>query len=535
MKQRFEQSTDLKSWLEMVERLRCSPDWTAQDLPVEMIQTHISVVLLGKSRVLKLKKPVDFGFLDYTTIEKRRLACEAEVSLNRRLCPDAYLGVQAIRDAAGQPVLSGEGPIIDYAVLMKRLPADRFLDRMVARDEVTEADIDRVAHRLSDFHKDARRGPEVDHYGSPKVIRTNWEENFTQTRPYIDRTITRQEFDTIYEWVKRWMEASDELLNKRVRDGRICDGHGDVRSESVSVTDGICIFDCIEFNERFRYCDVASEAAFLAMDLEARGRPDLGYYFAERYMTRSGDPEIFDLLPFYRCYRAYVRGKVLSFRLDEKEFTTSEHAAAATRAKSYFHLARRYATPLERPTVIIVAGLSGTGKTSIARAIAGELGLKVVSADAVRKSLFEFRDRPYAYGEGPYSKEGNRLTYNKLVEREKALLAEGRGVILDATFRRASDRRMVEEVAIQSGADFKIIECKLSPPLVRSRIERRASREEGLSDATWETYLNQNKEFEAISDRLADVHLALDTSGAMSLTSHRATDWLREKAGGSVY
>ena len=526
MRNELAQRTDLRAWREMVERLRQASDWAAEDLPVEMVQTHISIVLLGKQQVLKLKKPVDFGFLDYTTLEKRRSACEAEVNLNRRLCPDTYLGVQPIRIVAGELRLYGEGPIVDYAVLMKRLPAERMLDQMVARDEVTETIMDRVAERLSGFHKAARRGPDVDEYGSPDVIRDNWEENFIQTAPYVGRTITESEFDRIRAWINRWMEASGELLRSRVHEGWICDGHGDVRSESVCVTDGICIFDCIEFNERFRCCDAASEAAFLATDLDARGRPDLGYYFSARYQALTGDRQLFALLPFYRCYRAYVRGKVLSFRLDEAEFNEAQHTAAATRAKSYFHLARRYATPLEQPTVIAVVGLSGTGKTSLARAIAGELGLRLVSADAVRKSIFGREGRPYGYGEGAYSAEANRRTYSELVETGRALLTEDRGVVLDATFRRDADRARARAMAIDAGANWRSIECRLSADLTHSRLEKRAARDEGLSDATWGTYLRQRQEFEPVGDSSA-THLKLDTGGSLPVTAHTASDWLR--------
>src|SRR5262249_46044279 len=211
--------------------------------------------------------------------------------------------------------------------------------------------------------------------------------------------------------------------------------------------EAICIYDCIEFNERLRCGDVASEAAFLAMDLDARGRPDLGYFFAEAYQHRAGDEDFFTLLPFYRCYRAYVRGKVLSFRLNESEFTEADKASAAGRAKSYFHLARRYASPLEHPTVIAVAGLSGTGKTSVARAIAAELGLRVVSTDAVRKSIFGPTNRVYQYGEGPYTAEGNRQTYKKLIDSGRCLLDQDGGVILDATFRNATYRKHASDLA----------------------------------------------------------------------------------------
>lgn len=167
------------------------------------------------------------------------------------------------------------------------------------------------------------------------------------------------------------------------------DGHGDVRCESICVKDDvICIYDCIEFNDRFRCDDVASEVAFLAMDLDAHGKPDLGYFFADAYQGRASDRELLTLLPFYWCYRAFVRGKVLSFRLNEAEFSEDEHKDAVIRAGNFFDLARRYASRLRKPSVIAVGGLSGTGKTTITRAIAGELGFRVISADAVRRSLF---------------------------------------------------------------------------------------------------------------------------------------------------
>ena len=510
----------------MVNQLATAPDWTADELPIEVVHTHISAVLIGRRHVLKLKKPVDFGFLDYTSLEKRLHACEAEVALNRRLCPDTYLGVIPVRMVEGQPRLGREGAIIDYGVWMNRLPAGGMLDQLVAKDQATEPIIDRVARRIAGFHREARIGPDVDVYGSLAAIRANWEENFTQTAPYVGRTITSLEFNGIRGWTNNWMNTSAGLLDQRVRDGYVRDGHGDMRCESICVTDQICIFDCIEFNEHFRCGDVASEIAFLAMDLDVRGRPDLGYYLTECYDLEARDPDLFKLLPFYRCYRAYIRGKVLSFRLDEPEFTETEQLSAVARAKSYFHLARRYAAPLNRPTVIVVSGLSGTGKTSVARAIAGELGLQVVSSDKVRKSIFGATERDYAYGEGPYTPEGNRLTYEKMIDAGSRLLKEYGGVILDGTFRRAADREMAGELAARSGAHFRLIECKLAPGMLRPRLERRAAGKETLSDATWATYLRQREEMEP-SENLPVTQLLLDNSHAISISCHIATDWLR--------
>jgi aminoglycoside phosphotransferase family enzyme/predicted kinase len=494
-----------------------------------MKQTHISVLLLSRNYVIKLKKPVDFGFLDYTTLNKRLKACEDEIRLNRRLCPDTYIGLGGVIDLDGQIRFSGKtGKIVDYCVWMKRLPEDRMLDRMIANNTVTEAIIDRVAQRLSDFHRTALRGPEIAKWGSLEEIRHNWEENFTQTAPFIGRTISASTYDLIRSWTREEVETKADLFNRRVSEGWIVDGHGDVRCESVCVKDEvICVYDCIEFNDRFRCDDVASEAAFLAMDLDARGRPDLGYFFTEAYQSRIGDRNFFSLLPFYRCYRAFVRGKVLSFRLNETEFSEEERHAAAARAESFFDLARRYASRLKRPTVIAVSGLSGTGKTAIARAIAGELGLRVISADATRRDLFGETKRPSSYGEGAYTAEANRLTYQTMIERGRELLDEDGGVILDATFLRGDDRSMAERMATGAGAEWRLIECRLAPEMVRKRIEERAARKEGLSDATWEVYLRQREASGNLCDESDDRCIALDTSGDLAATSKTVTDWLR--------
>ncbi|MFY9608838.1 MAG: AAA family ATPase [Blastocatellia bacterium] len=509
----------------MVESLRDCPDWGQDELPIEIIRTHISVVLLGKRRVLKLKKPVDLGFLDYTTIERRRDACQAEVELNARLCAGYYEGVQPISRVDGKLRFSDRGPVVEYGVMMKRLPSEQMLDRLLARGEVTEAIIERVADRLCEFHRAARRGPEVDALGSPEVIAGNWQENFEQTAPYIDRTIAAETYESIREWVTRWLGENKKLLRARVIEGRMRDGHGDIRAESICVTNGLCIFDCIEFNERFRFSDVASEVAFLAMDLEARGRPDLGYYFSEQYGGRCPDAGLFNVLPFYRCYRAYVRGKVQSFRLDEAELTALEREVVALRARRYFGLAARYASPLRRPSVIAVTGLPGSGKTSLARSIGGELGLRVVSSDSVRKTLFDIRERHH-YGVGPYSADANRLTYQTVSERGQDLLAQDGGVVLDATFRRDAERAVAREMALRTGAQWRVIECRLTPELVQRRLERRATLKDGLSDATWETYLRQRSEFEPFDDRDSP-RLELDTSADLAVVAHKATDWLR--------
>jgi hypothetical protein len=368
----------------------------------------------------------------------------------------------------------------------------------------------------------------VNAWGSWEEIRRNWEENFSQTAGYIGRSIETSTHEPIQQWVNRQIEELRPLIEERVRLGRIVDGHGDLRCESVCVLNGICFFDCIEFNDRFRCCDVASEAAFLAMDLDMRGRPDLSYYFTEQYNFGAKDPELFRLLPFYRCYRAYVRGKVLSFRLDQAGVGAAEKKRSAERAAAYFELARRYASPLPRPALVVVSGLSGTGKTTVARAIASELGLRVVSADAVRQELFGEEKKPAAYGEGAYRPEATRKTYETMMGRGRELLSAGGGAVLDGVFLGDYQEGWAAELAASAGAPLRWIECRLADEAVRQRIEERHERGDGQSDATWEIYLRQREERGTLGERSIDDRLLLDTGRPLPDCSRAATDWLRE-------
>ncbi|HYM00700.1 MAG TPA: AAA family ATPase [Blastocatellia bacterium] len=532
---------------EVAQKIPLAPEWTDEDRPIQIIETHISTVFLGQNHVLKMKKPVNFGFLDYTTLEKRLEACRAEVELNRRLSPHVYLRVQPVSEIDGVLHLSGAGQIVDYGVLMRRLPADRMLDHLVANGLVTEAMIERVSERLCSFHENARRGPEIDRYGSIETIRGNWTESFEQVAPYAGRTIDPEPLRRIEDWVFSGLEEMRPLFEQRVRSGRIRDGHGDLRCESVCMTGetppgDIVIFDCIEFNDRFRYADVSSEVAFLSMDLDIRGRPDLGYYFAECYKARSGDSDLFSLLPFYKCYRAFVRGKVLSFRLDQPGLSDGEKHSAHARARVYFDYARRYSNLPPCPFVVAVGGLSGTGKTSLARAIASELGLKVISADRVRKSIFGDELADQRYGEGAYSPAANVTTYSKMLEMASESMKLGRPVVLDATFRRRPDREAARELASSLGAAFRLIICQLAPSLIKERLDKRRRLKDGHSDARWETYLRQRNEFDPV-DRSKfgtagryestvagcqeSATLNLNTERALSHCAREATDWLR--------
>ncbi len=309
---------------------------------IELVQTHISFVFLAKNFVYKVKKAVDLGFLDFTTLEKRRIFCEKELELNRRLCGDMYMEVVPI-NKSDIIKIKGKGETIEYAVKMKKMPQEKMMNKLLEENKVDSKIIDRIAKIIAEFHSKAETNRRISEFGSLAIIETNWNENFEQTREFVGKTIGMEDFDLISEGIDGFMNRNVPLFEKRVKEGRVRDCHGDIHSGNIFVTDRIYIFDAIEFNERFRYSDVASDIAFLAMDLDFKERADLSNFLIERYIKYSGDQELTKLLPFYKCYRAYVRGKVVSFKLKDLNVSSEEKRAAINEAKAYFKLATTYA------------------------------------------------------------------------------------------------------------------------------------------------------------------------------------------------
>jgi len=312
---------------------------------IGLIQTHISFVFITKNFVYKVKKAVNFGFLDFSTLEKRRFFCEKELELNRRLCPDVYLEVVPI-NKSNIIKINGSGETVEYALKMKRLPQERIMTQLLKEKKVDEKIINKLAKTIVRFHSKAQTNSEINKYGSIRIVKTNWAENFDQTLKYINHTISQSEFQVIQTMINCFLKNNELLFESRIKNGKIRDCHGDMHSGNIFITDPICIFDTIEFNDRFRYSDVASDVAFLAMDLEFQKRHDLSAFFIDRYITYSKDLELVKVLAFYKCYRAYVRGKVISFKLDDPNVTPEEKKAAAKDAQTYFKLADAYAKKL---------------------------------------------------------------------------------------------------------------------------------------------------------------------------------------------
>ena len=312
---------------------------------ITLIQTHSAWVFLTGKHAYKVKKPVNLGFLDFSTLEKRRFYCNQELKLNRRLAGGLYLKVLPItQEKDNQIKINGKGKIIDFTVVMKEIPQERLMSALLQKDKVKAETIKEIARIIARFHQ--KKYPRVKkEYKSEKIIKYNWKENFEQTKPFIEKTISKKDFDFIKKSINNFFEKNNTLLQKRVKENKIKWCHGDLHSGNIFITEKnkIYIFDCIEFNERFASQDVANEVAFLAMDLDFWGKKDLSECFIKSYLKHTKDQELLKLLNFYKCYRAFVRGKVISFKTQDQHIEKKEREKSKREAKKYFKLACTYA------------------------------------------------------------------------------------------------------------------------------------------------------------------------------------------------
>ena len=318
------------------------------DHPTEVgfAETHISLVFFTGNYVYKVKKPVDLGFLNFTSLEKRKLFCEQEVVLNRRLAPKLYLGVSRITNEKGILSLDGMGEVIEYAVKMRQIPEKLLMDKLLEENKVTPEMIEAVSEKLTQFYAIAETNDFIKSFAKPERIQQDTDENFEETEKYVGITISNQTYEEIKGKTNEFLRTKGGLFYRRIASDRIRDCHGDLRMEHIFWGAEIEIFDCIEFNQRFRYTDVAADIAFLAMDIDFLGHEDLIHSLVQAYIEKSGDREILEVLDFYMCYRAYVRGKVESIRLDDPYIPELNKTEAARRAKRYFGLSHRYAERL---------------------------------------------------------------------------------------------------------------------------------------------------------------------------------------------
>jgi hypothetical protein len=484
---------------------------------IEVEETHISKVFLAGPFVYKVKKPVDFGFLDFSTLAKRRHWCEQEVQLNQRLSRGVYLEVVEITRETEGFALGGKGKPVEYAVKMRELPRARSMLELLRRGEITPTMIDDLARVLAAFYSAARGGREIDPMGSVEVIRANTEENFSQIEPFVADLLERDKFLFVRQAVRDFLGRHGDLFQRRVETGRIRDGHGDLRLDHVYFEAGIQIIDCVEFNERLRREDVTADLAFLAMDLDSLGCGHLGWRLIRTYAQAARDPEIYILLDFYKCYRAYVRCKVDCLRLAEGGLGDDEARELRRRARRHFRLAAAYAANFSRQTLWVVCGLSASGKSTVAREMATRLRVGVQSSDVVRKLLSGIPPHvpaPAEFGEGIYTAAQTARTYEKLLGDVREELRRGRSTIADATFGKRRFRDQIRRLARGFGATIVFVECICPEPLLRRRLSNR--RGDLVTDARLQHFEAQSRVFEAIEELPHSMHIRVRTDAPIA-------------------
>ncbi len=492
---------------------------------VESRRTLVSLLFFAGKHVYKLKQSVDLGFIDASTLERRRDLCEAEVRLNAPLAPGIHLGVVPVRRGAdGHLVVGGEasGEIVEYAVEMVRLPSDQMLARLLEIGVIDNEQINSLAELLARFHREAATGQDVDEFGTPNGIGLSIEENFEQLRPFVGpaaarasdgpAVLTSAQHAFLRMRARGFLARQRELMLRRVASGRIREGHGDLHAENVCRTPaGFAIYDRIEFNRRLRCLDVANDLAFLAMDLDSRGYPGFAGYLARRYGEAAADPEIPLLLGFYKGYRAIVRAKVAALSTREPGLAPEALEALRRESMRYVQLALGYEL---RPALLLLAGLPATGKTFLAGRAARPMRAALFHSDERRKRRAGIAAETSAragWGQGLYTLESRARTYRTLLEDAVQTLAAGRTAVVDASFARREFRRPFVDAATRMGVPWCLVWTDAPEDVVRARMAARAA-EGGASDADFAIYLRERDAFEP-PDEVAGEHvLAVDTS-----------------------
>jgi aminoglycoside phosphotransferase family enzyme/predicted kinase len=435
-----------------------------------VVETHISILCFVADRVYKLRKAVQFGFLDFRLRTTRQRDCEREVALNRRLAPDVYSGVAEVH-------LNGE--VIDHMVVMRRLPLERRLAVIARRGEDLGEWLEKVARVMASFHRDALRSREISIEATGAALHTNWEANFSDTEPFLGSILDAEVDQRIRSLAAHWIDGRHTLLEARIATGRICDGHGDLQAEDIfCLEDGVRILDCVEFSDRLRYGDVCADVAFLAMDLERLGRADASRKFLDDYQAFAGDQFPASLVHHYVALRAYIRAKVACLRV-EQGHEGSRAEACQLHLLALEHLARA------QVRLVLIGGLPGSGKSTVAAGVAHELGWGILRSDEVRRGMFvpDGGDAP-PFGSGRYAPGLTAKVYTALLTRSEKQLLRGESVILDASWIDARWREAARDVAQRTGGDLVELCCVVRTDVAERRIAQRLSEGLDVSEAT---------------------------------------------------
>lgn len=489
---------------------------------IELIETHISWVILTGDFAYKIKKPVDFGFLDFSTLEKRRRCCEQELQLNRRLAPEIYLDVVAITGTKDKPRISAEGDAFEYAVKMTQFPQSAQLDNMLTAGELEPEHIDAISHMVAEFHQTVAVANDSMDYGNKDLVYQPVEENFSQIKAHLDVDLYADKLETLAQWCGAEFRKLETIFENRKHTGYVRECHGDMHLRNLLWLDGRAIaFDCIEFNPALRWIDVLSEVAFLVMDLQDRKQPQLANRFLNHYLELSGDYPGLPVLPFYLCYRAMVRAKVNALRLQQKALSAAERESAIAEFESYLDLAISY-TQLPTLKLIIMRGLSASGKSTVSQQLLEKFSAIRIRSDVERKRLFNIASSDHSTGvktsnkidSGIYNAQASQQTYAKLAELASQIISAGYSVIVDATFLQHAQREIFQTLADQLAVPYIILEVTAPAETLRQRIRQRKS---DVSDADLSVLEQQLLNCQALQQDERSKAITVDTAHPLNI------------------
>jgi uncharacterized protein len=488
--------------------------------PIQLLQTHISYILLTGEYAYKLKKAVNFGFLDFTTLENRHRFCQEELRLNRRLSPELYLAVLPIVQDSGHYRLDrtdiASNTVVDYTVQMRQFPQDALLSHLFEQNKLTPTMMKELGTVVAQFHGQAEIDADMQGYGSMAAIQKVATSNYGISEEFIQRetdrnlTQTQQQYNETQQFTTQFFAQHSDWFVQRQVEGKIRDCHGDLHLNNICFyPDKIRIFDCIEFNPAFRIIDVIYDVAFLVMDLEFQGRADLANLFLNTYLEQTGDYWGAALLPLYLSMRAYIRGNVNSLALKDSAISDADKAGFLQRSKAYYRLAWDY-TQRSQGKLLLMSGLSGSGKSSIARQLAQRVNALHLRSDAVRKHLsstplFQRGDTNGTIGSGIYTPEMTAKTYDYLLELGLFLAQQGWTVILDAKYDRRSLRQSALAAATAAQLPIHFVQCTAPLSVLRDRLQKRTG---DIADATanmLDTQIRTTEPFTPVEEAISTV------------------------------
>jgi uncharacterized protein len=464
--------------------------------PIQLIQTHVSYVLLTGDYAYKLKKPVNFGFLDFSTLEKRQHFCQEELRLNQRGAAELYLEVLPVSLVGEKYTLGGSGEPVEYVLKMIQFPQDGLFSTLFAEGKLGESQLEELGREVAQYHAKTETNDYIRSFGEVPQVRAAFDENYEQTEKYIGGPQTQLQFDETKAYTEKFFAEQVELFQQRIQDNCIRECHGDLHLRNICLwQDKIWLFDCIEFNEPFRFVDVMFDVAYAVMDLSAQQRPDLSNAYLNTYVEQTGDWEGLQILPIYLIRQSYVRAKVTSFLLDDPSVPTTVKEEASETASIYYKLAWEYTKP-QQGKLMLMSGLSGSGKSTTAKHLARQLNAIHVRSDAVRKHLggIPLWERG---GDDLYTPEMTQKTYARLLNLGIILANQGYTVILDAKYDKQHLRQEAIAQAEKHQLPLQIIYCTAPLEVIQERLINRTG---DIADATVDLLASQLQQTEPFTD-----------------------------------